>query len=86
LIFVSAADSFYYPSIRAAFATVRQQFGHKNKFVLYDLGDLKEKHGKEIAKMCNVELRRFDVGQLPETVRNIQTFSWKVFILAVSST
>lgn len=40
LIFVSGVDSGYYPSFKAAFATVRKHFGPKNKFILYDLGDV----------------------------------------------
>lgn len=42
VVFVGAADATYWPSMRAAYASVRQQFGTANKFVLYDLGGLNE--------------------------------------------
>ncbi|KAI6182108.1 hypothetical protein M3Y97_00344800 [Aphelenchoides bicaudatus] len=82
LIFVSAADVYYYESVKSAFASVRRRFGSRNKFILYDLGGIKEKHEREINKMCNIELRKFDFDQLPEDVQNLQVFSWKIFILA----
>ena len=35
--------------------------------------------------MCDLEVRPFDFGELPEDVRAFRTFSWKVLILAVGS-
>lgn len=89
----------YFPSVKTAFSTVRKHFGPKNKFILYDLGGVNETYvsynlrklsnvfslkGSEISKMCNIELRTFDFNQLPDNVKELKIFSWKVFIIAVT--
>lgn len=38
---------------------------------------------KELSGVCDLEVRPFDFGELPEDVRAFRTFSWKVLILAV---
>lgn len=38
----------------------------------------------ELAAICNFEYRKFDFNSLPEDVRSVKFFSWKVLILAVS--
>ncbi|KAI6203645.1 hypothetical protein M3Y94_00580800 [Aphelenchoides besseyi] len=82
VVFVGAVDSKYWTAMRVAFSTVREHFGKQNKFILYDLGGVKETYGTELTNLCNLEVRTFDFNTLPKDVRDLQTFSWKVFILA----
>lgn len=35
-------------------------------------------------EICNLEVRKFNFTELPTSVRNLTSFAWKVYMIAVS--
>uniref|UniRef100_A0A7E4UWR7 Nucleotide-diphospho-sugar transferase domain-containing protein n=1 Tax=Panagrellus redivivus TaxID=6233 RepID=A0A7E4UWR7_PANRE len=82
--FVIGADATYYGPSRAVIAGIRNYFGAKPRIIYYDLGGTLDnpRNVDEMTGICNFDARRFDFNQLPENVRGLKVFAWKVLILA----
>uniref|UniRef100_A0A183CM68 Nucleotid_trans domain-containing protein n=1 Tax=Globodera pallida TaxID=36090 RepID=A0A183CM68_GLOPA len=83
-VFVTAASADFGQSLRAMIAGIKEHFGCSQRIIAYDLGKLSQNQDimKELRSVCNFELRIFDFDQMRENVRDLHTFSWKIFIIA----
>ncbi|CAD5220616.1 unnamed protein product [Bursaphelenchus okinawaensis] len=79
---VIGTDATYWPSSKAVISQIRKHFGNRTKIIVYDIGNLAENFKAEIDGICNLDYRYFNFKTLPSKVRNLKTFSWKIFILA----
>nr|CAD2195095.1 unnamed protein product [Meloidogyne enterolobii] len=83
-IFITAANLNFVPSLRAVIANIKRAFGVKQKIVAYDLGGILRNKVimRELGQICNLEIREFNIKQLPKNVRGMKTFSWKLLLFA----
>ncbi|CAD5220618.1 unnamed protein product [Bursaphelenchus okinawaensis] len=82
MVVVIGTDNFYWKSARVVIHQVRKYFGNGTKIIFYDLENIGEKYKEELEGICNIEYRYFNLSRMPEDVRKLKIFSWKIFMLA----
>ncbi|KAI1698841.1 hypothetical protein DdX_17678 [Ditylenchus destructor] len=85
IVFIFGTSSSFYKSLRTALYSVQRTFGYAYwKIVVYDLGGLSNNATimRELDGVCKLELRKFNFSRLPVNVRNLNSFSWKIYLIA----
>ena len=75
----SAMSSNHYEEAKDMIGSA-QHFLPTRRIVIYDLG-LQESQRKELKKLCNVELRKFDFEKYPPYVKSLNKYAWKPIIV-----
>ena len=78
-LIVSAISSNHYEEAKDMIGSA-QHFLPTRRIVIYDLG-LQESQRKELKKLCNVELRKFDFEKYPPYVKSLDKYAWKPIII-----
>ncbi|KAL3075960.1 hypothetical protein niasHT_037213 [Heterodera trifolii] len=87
-MFVIAANNAYFRTLRVLIASIKQTFGCKQKIIAYDLESVRQnKEWMDAFKfVCELEWRTFNFSQMVDShVRNLHSYSWKTFVIAVAS-
>ncbi|KAI1696271.1 hypothetical protein DdX_19125 [Ditylenchus destructor] len=82
--FVIAANSEYFPYARTIISNIQNTFDKVPRIIFYDLGGISGHIQKEteVRSVCNLDYRVFNFSMIPENVRKLKIFAWKVMILA----
>ena len=83
LVVFTAFSSNHFEEALDMIGSVQKYLPH-TKIIIYDIGLSAEERG-EVAKYCNVELRRFDFSRYPPHVKKIRNYAWRPFMSRASS-
>uniref|UniRef100_A0A1I8BFR7 Nucleotide-diphospho-sugar transferase domain-containing protein n=1 Tax=Meloidogyne hapla TaxID=6305 RepID=A0A1I8BFR7_MELHA len=81
---VTASDLRYFPRLHKLLYVLKKQFGCSQKIIVYDLGGMSEdKNTMELLNaVCALELRKFNWSIMPEDLRHLLVYAWKIYIIA----
>ncbi|GMT27122.1 hypothetical protein PFISCL1PPCAC_18419, partial [Pristionchus fissidentatus] len=79
VVFVTYSSSNHFSEARKGIKSMRTLF--QNKIVFYDLG-LWDSQVEELAKVCNLEVRKFEFERFPDFVSELRGYNFKPIIMA----